>query len=158
MVMVTGACNVSKENTTSIPDNTRAAAPTTTPTHDEMIEEPSTAPLDLRFANVTRVEFTRLDEGSYRFDVTLYHDDDGEAPNFADAWQVLDLDGNLLGIRELLHSHGTQPFTRSATIEVPEGVSLVLVRGHDMVHGFGGQGMLVDLETGSNSPLEIPPE
>ena len=117
--------------------------------------QPGTDNLDLRFANVTQVEFERLDEGEYRFSVTLYHDDQGEAPNFADAWQVLDLAGNILGERELLHSHGTQPFTRSESITIPNDISTVIVRGHDMTHGFGGQGMRVDLTSGQTTPIQI---
>jgi hypothetical protein len=76
------------------------------------------------------------------------HDDDGESPNFADLWQVEDLSGNILGIRVLLHSHGNQPFARSETITIPQAVSEVVVRGHDMIHGHGGQSMRVDLNTG----------
>lgn len=108
--------------------------------------------LDLREANVVAVEFELQEDGYYRFDVTLLHDDDGEAPSFADRWQVEDLQGNLLGERVLMHSHSTQPFTRSASIEVPADVSTVLVRGHDMEHGHGGQSMEVDLGTGKLTP------
>lgn len=121
-------------------------------------DNPALAELDLRYANVTQVTFERLAEGEYRFAVTLYHDDDGEAPNSANAWQVEDLQGNLLGRRELLHSHGTQPFTRSHTITIPAGVELVLVRGHDMTHGFGGQGMKVDLNSGQTTPVDLAPD
>ncbi len=104
--------------------------------------------LDLRQANVVGVAFEPLGDGRYRFDVTLYHDDDGEAPEYADWWQVEDLQGNLLGRRVLLHSHSTAPFTRSETIEIPDDVRVVMVRGHDMRHGFGGQVMRVNLDTG----------
>jgi hypothetical protein len=104
--------------------------------------------LDLREANVLDVKIDLLSDGTYRFDVTLLHDDEGEAPSFADSWQVWDLQNNLLGERILTHSHGTQPFTRSATIAIPEDVSIVLVHGHDMEHEHGGQSMEVDLETG----------
>jgi hypothetical protein len=48
----------------------------------------------------------------------------------------------------LLHSHGNQPFTRSESITIPEDVEIVIVRGHDMKHGYGGQAMRVDLGTG----------
>ncbi len=94
------------------------------------------------------VHFEKLDESQYRFDVTLLHDDNGESRSFADSWQVEDLDGLILGERILAHSHGTTPFTRSATILIPQGVDLVIVRGHDMEHGFGGQAALVNMTTG----------
>lgn len=112
------------------------------------------AGLDLRYANVVGVEVEALDGNRYRFDVTLHHDDEGEAPAYADAWRVEDLDGNVLGTRELLHSHSSQPFTRSKVIEIPDGVETVIVRGHDQTHGFGGQIMKVDLTTGETTALQ----
>ncbi len=116
----------------------------------EPMEENTLTPshLDLQEANVLDVRFVKLDEYKVRFDVTLLHDDDGESPSFADRWQVEDLDGAVLGERILAHSHGTIPFTRSATILIPEAIDLVIVRGHDMEHGFGGQAALVNMTTG----------
>jgi len=109
---------------------------------------PTPSDLDLQEANVLDVRFEKLDEFNVRFDVTLLHDDDGESPSFADSWQIEDLDGIVLGERILAHSHGTAPFTRSATILIPEGIDSVIVRGHDMEHGFGGQAALVNMTTG----------
>jgi hypothetical protein len=106
----------------------------------------TTEDLDLREANVTAVEFSRED-GRVRFDVTLYHDDDGEE-GYADWWQVETLDGERLGRRDLLHAHGTRQFTRSAEFEVPADVSCVVVRGHDQTHGYGGRAILVNLDSG----------
>ncbi|NIS80958.1 MAG: hypothetical protein GTO14_12280 [Anaerolineales bacterium] len=121
-------------------------------------ETPSPSPLgdelDLHEANILSVSIEDLGEGQFRFDVTMLHDDDGEAPEFADGWQVEDLDGNLLGRRVLLHSHGTQEFTRSETITIPSSVTTVIVRGHDMRHGYGGQAMRVDLASGSETPFD----
>lgn len=110
--------------------------------------EPESEGLDLREANVVAVEVEDQGERSYRFDVTLHHDDDGEAPNFADWWQVEDLQGNVLGKRVLLHAHSSQPFTRSEVIAIPRGVEVVVVRGHDMLHAFGGQTAVVRLADG----------
>ncbi|WP_458209396.1 hypothetical protein [Haladaptatus sp. NG-SE-30] len=108
--------------------------------------------LDLREANVVGVEFER--EGrSYTFDVTLYHDDDGEQ-GYANWWQVETLDGERLGRRELLHAHGTERFTRSETVEIPKGTRRVVIRGHDETHGYGGQAMVVDLESGENRAVQ----
>jgi hypothetical protein len=109
--------------------------------------------LDLREANVVDVEF----DDSSRFDVTLYHDDDGE-DGYANWWQVETLDGERLGRRELLHAHGTRPFTRSASIAVPDGTAYVVVRGHDQTHGYGGQAMVVDLDTGATEAVRQGPE
>ncbi len=101
--------------------------------------------LDLREANIVDVEFEKQNENTYEFHVTLYHDDDGEE-GYADWWQVETLDGEMLGRRDLTHSHGTQPFMRSKSIIIPEGVRYVVVRGHDQTHGYGGQAVVVNLE------------
>lgn len=110
--------------------------------------EPDQSHLDLREANVVAVTYEVISPDKVRFDVTLLHDDDAEAPSFADRWFVEDLEGNVLGERILAHSHGTQPFTRSATIHIPTKNNIVIVRGHDQLHGLGGQSMRVDLGPG----------
>jgi anti-sigma28 factor (negative regulator of flagellin synthesis) len=107
--------------------------------------------LDLREANVVGVE-TEARNGSYRFDVTLIHDDSGE-DGYANWWQVETLDGEQLGRRDLLHAHGTQEFTRSETVKVPDGTTCVVVRGHDQNHGYGGEAMLVNLESGATEAV-----
>jgi hypothetical protein len=112
--------------------------------------------LDLREANVVGVDVEPTDEGD-RFDVTLYHDDEGE-DGYANWWQVETTGGERLGRRELAHPHGTERFTRSATIEIPDGTSRVVVRGHDRTHGYGGQAMLVTLETGATETVGQGPE
>ncbi len=87
-------------------------------------------------------------EGSnlWRFDVTLKHADEGW-DHYADKWDVLTPDGKLLGTRVLYHPHvDEQPFTRSlGGVAVPEGVTTVIIRGHDKVHGTGGEEMTVEL-------------
>jgi hypothetical protein len=115
----------------------------TTATSARTTDEPGE--LDLREANVTAVTVENAGGRSVRFDVTLIHDDDGE-DGYANWWQVENLDGERLGRRELLHAHGTREFTRSETIELPEGVDCVVVRGHDRTHGYGGQAAVVSLD------------
>ena len=105
------------------------------------------ADLDLREANVAGVDVT-TDGGRYTFDVTLHHDDEGE-DGYANWWQVERPDGTRLGRRDLSHPHSEQPFTRSATISVPESVDCVVVRGHDQTHGYGGQAMVVTPDSGA---------
>ena len=107
---------------------------------------PETSDLDLREANVVEVAFEGQN-GTYTFDVTLHHDDDGEE-GYANWWQVERLDGTRLGRRELLHAHSQQPFTRSETIEIPEDVTCVVVRGHDQIHEYGGLAIVVNLDSG----------
>lgn len=106
--------------------------------------------LDLREANVVAVTVEPVD-GGWRFDVTLLHDD-GE-DGYANWWQVETREGESLGRRELLHAHGTREFTRSKTISIPDTVSEV-VRGHDQTHGYGGQAMIVTLESGETKAVQ----
>jgi hypothetical protein len=111
----------------------------------------TTGELDLREANVVGVVVDERD-GSYVFDVTLHHDDDGEE-GYANWWQVERLDGTQLGRRPLLHAHSRQPFTRSETIEIPEEVRCVVVRGHDQTHGYGGRAMVVRVDSGATTAI-----
>ena len=108
--------------------------------------------LDLREANVVDVAVT-AEADTYAFDVTLHHDDDGE-DGYANWWQVERLDGTRLGRRELTHAHSRQPFTRSATVTVPDDVGCVVVRGHDETHGYGGVAAVVDLDSGATRSVD----
>jgi len=129
---------------------------TGTPTSSTAATASATPDLDLREANVVDVAVSEAGDG-YRFDVTLYHDDDGE-DGYADWWQVETIDGERLGRRKLLHAHSTAPFTRSAEITVPDGTACVVVRGHDQTHGYGGQAMLVAVDSGAARAVAQGPE
>lgn len=74
----------------------------------------------------------------WRFDVTLAHPDTGWA-HYADAWEVLDADGNSLGTRTLLHPHvDEQPFTRAlGDVAIPAGTGPVFIRARCSVDGWG---------------------
>ena len=78
-------------------------------------------------------------DGSYGFNVTLRHGDEGW-DHYADAWDVLGPDGTVLATRVLYHPHvDEQPFTRSLSgVKIPAGVSQITIRGHDKQHGHGG--------------------
>ncbi len=126
---------------------TDAASDTTTDTPTAT----ASTDLDLREANVVGVAVDPTADG-HRFDVTLLHDDDGE-DGYANWWQVETTTGERLGRRELLHAHGTREFTRSATVSLPSGTTCVVVRGHDRAHDYGGQAMLVNVETGATEAV-----
>ncbi|XHC11877.1 hypothetical protein ABWH98_03225 [Labrenzia sp. ac12] len=85
--------------------------------------------------------------GTWTFAVTLRHDDTGW-DHYADLWQVFTSDGELLGERVLLHPHvDEQPFTRSQSgITIPEGVSQVIIRARDTVHGVSPQEYKLNLD------------
>ncbi|MEC9468344.1 MAG: hypothetical protein VYE69_16035 [Pseudomonadota bacterium] len=85
--------------------------------------------------------------GTWTFAVTLRHDDTGW-DHYADLWQIFTPDGELLGERVLLHPHvDEQPFTRSQSgIAIPEGVSQVIIRARDTVHGISPQEYKLNLD------------
>ncbi len=97
-------------------------------------------------ADVVAVEAAQEGAGTWRFDVTVAHGDEGW-DHYADKWEVLAPDGSLLGARVLLHPHvGEQPFTRSlGGVAIPEVIDRVILRAHDSVHGLGGAEITVVL-------------
>jgi len=76
--------------------------------------------------------------GAYSFNVTVKSPDTG-CQQYADWWEVLSEDGKLLYRRVLLHSHvGEQPFTRSGGPVPIQPDTVVWVRAHMNISGFGG--------------------
>ncbi|MDX8347160.1 hypothetical protein SLH49_04090 [Cognatiyoonia sp. IB215446] len=75
-----------------------------------------------------------------RVSVTLDHPDTGW-DHYADGWEVLDADGNSLGIRELAHPHVNEmPFTRSLSgVHIPDGATSIFVRARCNVHGWSDE-------------------
>ncbi len=97
-------------------------------------------------ADILKVDVSCNSASTCRFDVTVEHNDEGWK-HYADRWEVLSPDGELLATRVLAHPHDNeQPFTRSLTnVRVPAGLSRVIVRAHDLVHQYGGKEMVVEL-------------
>lgn len=90
-------------------------------------------------ADVVDGAITALGDGKYRIDATVLHEDSGW-DHYVDRWDVLAVDGRILGSRQLAHPHeNEQPFTRSLTLSLPEGISVVMLQAHDSVHGLGGK-------------------
>lgn len=83
---------------------------------------------------------------TWRFEVTVRHADEG-THHFADLWEIVDGEGNVLGSRPLAHPHVNEmPFTRALHgVSIPAGVTQVIVRARDNVHGFGGAEVTIDL-------------
>ena len=96
--------------------------------------------------DVLDVRAVEASNRSWTFQVTLRHADEGW-DHYADAWEILDEKGAVLGTRKLLHPHvDEQPFTRSLSdVVIPDNVRMVTVLGHDSVHGYGGAEMQVAL-------------
>lgn len=91
--------------------------------------------------------------GTCDFDATVLHADVG-LRHYADRFEVLAPDGEVLGVRELEHPHvHEQPFVRRLIgVEIPAGVSEVTVRARDSQHGYGGREMRVKLELPTSEP------
>lgn len=96
-------------------------------------------------ADVIKVAVERQGN-SYYFAVTVQHDDTGWQ-HYADKWDVVTPEGKVLATRTLYHPHiSEQPFTRSLSgVEIGAGVRSVVIRAHDLVHGYGGKEMTVSL-------------
>jgi hypothetical protein len=105
----------------------------------------STAEEEL-YPDVIDVEVTSSPDGTWAFAVTIRSPYDSP-DRYADAWRVLGPDGEEYGRRILTHDHaGEQPFTRSVSgVEIPDAVTEVTVQGRDLLSGWGGATVLVDL-------------
>ena len=80
------------------------------------------------------------------FTVTLEHGDEGW-DHYANLWEVVSLDDQLLGARVLHHPHeNEQPFTRSLSgVPIPEGTRQVKIRARDSVHGYSEREVIIDI-------------
>lgn len=114
-------------------------------------------------ADVTYVRAVQDENGTWTFHVTVAHPDTGWE-DYADGWDVVLPDGTVLKpdpaspfTRLLLHPHeAEQPFTRSQSgLVIPDDVTQVRVRAHDLVHGFGGAEVLVDLTAAAGTGFEV---
>jgi hypothetical protein len=78
--------------------------------------------------------------GQFDIAVTLRHADSGW-DHYANRWEILGPTGEVLATRTLQHPHvDEQPFTRSLNgIALPANLTWIRVRGHDLVHGYGGR-------------------
>jgi hypothetical protein len=112
---------------------------------------------------VTYVRAAQSDDASWTFHVTVEHPDTGWE-DYADGWDVVLPDGTAIKpdpdspfTRLLLHPHVTeQPFTRSQSgVVIPDGITQVTVRAHDLVDGYGGREVLVDLTADSGPDFEV---
>jgi hypothetical protein len=162
LVLVT-ACQSTATPTpkpTAMPTPTLPAETAITPT-----TVPSSASAGERAANadVLFVRAVQALDGDWTFHVTVQHPDSGWE-DYADGWDVLTPNGSVLKpdpdspfTRLLLHPHeNEQPFTRSQSgIVLPDGVTRVRVRTHDLVDGYGGREVIVDLTVSSGPDFEV---
>jgi hypothetical protein len=97
-------------------------------------------------ADVIEVNMTRAGNNTYHLDVTVRHSDEGWK-HYANKWEVTAPDGTVLGTRILAHPHvDEQPFTRSLSgVKIPADIREIIVRAHDMVHGYGGKTVTMEV-------------
>jgi len=78
--------------------------------------------------------------GRFDIEATLRHADSGW-DHYANRWEILSPDGRVVATRVLAHPHEhEQPFTRGLSgVKIPAQFTWIRVRGHDLVHGYGGR-------------------
>jgi hypothetical protein len=153
-----------EDTATPLPASTSAPPPEDTVTP---LPAPTSAPPPVSEgegnADIVHVRAIGASDGRWTFQVTVQHPDTGWE-DYADGWDVVIPDGTVLKsspgdsfTRLLAHPHvDEQPFTRSQSgILIPEGVTLVRVRAHDLVDGFGGREVVVDLTISEGPDFEV---
>lgn len=94
--------------------------------------------------HVVGLHYTSGESASaYDFNVTVDAPEGDDVG--ADWWQVETLAGNRITRKTFSRPRGSR-VPASKTIEVPDDVNAVVVRGHGREAGYGGQVMLADLE------------
>lgn len=141
---------------------TQIGDPTATTSLIEPREEnmtPSLANADVIFVKAVKDP----ESNNWTFHVTVQHPDTGWE-DYTDGWDVVLPDGEVIKpdpdspfTRLLLHPHeAEQPFIRSQSgILIPEEITAVHVRAHDLVDGFGGEEIVVDLTVESGLAYEV---
>ena len=144
---------------TNEPIQTAVPSPTLTAQPRNQDEEASSK----ANANVLFVLARQESENTWHFSVTVEHPDTGWE-DYADGWDVVLPDGSIAKpdqdspfTRLLLHPHETeQPFTRSqGGIVIAPGITEVTVRAHDLVDGFGGREVIVNLLSEDGPDYEV---
>ncbi len=85
--------------------------------------------------------------GGWTIAVTISHPEKGR-DHYADGWEVLDPDGNSLGVRVLAHPHvNEQPFTRSlGSVQILPDLDFISIRARDNVDGWYENLFRIELE------------
>lgn len=159
----TGATATGTAEPGGSPAATDTVGPSDSPTPQRATATPEATGAGEGNADVVFVRAEQEADGTWAFDVTVEHPDTGWE-DYADGWDVVTLDGRVLKAdpddpftRLLLHPHvDEQPFTRSQNgLTIPQGVTQVTVRAHDIVDGYGGEEVTVDLSAADGPNFEV---
>jgi len=99
-----------------------------------------------KFPDVMSVKVRTSGPDTFNFDVTISSPYD-TPQRYADAFHVINKDGNIFGERILVHDHADeQPFQRDLYfVKIPAGVREVIVQARDQKYGYGGKQVVVIL-------------
>jgi hypothetical protein len=93
-----------------------------------------------KFPDVIEVKVQPSGSDIFNFDVTVSSPYD-TPQRYADGFRVMGKDGQVYGVRKLVHDHeDEQPFTRDLyDVKIPRGVRVVVVQARDQKYGYGGK-------------------
>lgn len=104
--------------------------------------------VNVALADQVSIQFAKLYQqgGSWNVSVTLKHGDTGWS-HYANAWQLVDAQNNLLAKRVLSHPHvNEQPFTRGlSAVNIPKNIKVIFIEATDSVHGLSTDRLRIDL-------------
>ncbi len=113
------------------------AAATASVCADPTPAQPAVAPAAVAPIAVVESVAVSGQPGAYILHVTIRSPDTG-CGQYADWWEVISAEGDLVYRRVLLHSHvNEQPFTRSGGPISAESATELIVRGHMSTGGYG---------------------
>ncbi|MGD1860635.1 MAG: hypothetical protein ACFB0E_11775 [Leptolyngbyaceae cyanobacterium] len=121
------------------------------PAAETAVSAETTAAENPDFAVVTAVTATAQNSEAYTFAVTIESPDTG-CEQYANWWEVVSEEGELLYRRILAHSHvDEQPFERSGGPVAIASDQTVIVRAHMYPTGYGTQAMEGNPDSGFQS-------
>jgi len=143
-----------EKTTSTMTEATAAIEPTAE--EDIMPTTPNITSQEIPSADIISLDVSG-DPGAYHFSVGVRSPDLG-CEQFADWWEVIDEQGDLIYRRILLHSHtGEQPFVRSGGPVPIAAEDVVLVRAHMHPSGYGGFAFKGSIQTGFQE-IELSPD
>jgi hypothetical protein len=99
-----------------------------------------------KYPDVVHATVRASADNRFDFDVTISSPYDTPR-RYADAFRVMNADGNVYGERNLFHDHaGEQPFTRDLYgLTIPPDVKFVVIQARDQKYGYGGKTLKISL-------------